>query len=406
MRVKPSSVFAAIGVFMAILVVGGGLGLYKYRQIEDAAANKQAFEPAEAVRIVPATEVEWRPMADLVGTVLSLRSVRVSNEIAGRVNEVRFESGSIIDAGEIIFTLDDASEQADLEAAEASVRVAQANVAVLDTRLRLAGTELERMKAAAVARAVSEMELDRAVSEIERGNADRIRLVAEVDQAKARVEQVQARLDKMTVRAPFRARAGLRNIHEGQYLAEGSEVVMLEEVSERIYLDFPIPQEYAPRVHPGLVVMAQADVLGDEPVRIEVVAADAVVNNSTRNLRVRAVVDNKEGKLRPGMFVQIRVPVEESRTYTVVPSTAIRRTSYADQIFIVAPSENPADPPGSLRAAQRFVTLGPTIGSNIIILDGVEAGEPVAATGSFKLRDGAKVMPVEEPAGPPTARAK
>lgn len=403
---KRSSILAAIGVFMVILAVGGGLGLYKYRQIEDAAANKQAFEPAETVRLAKAAEIEWRPMADLVGTVLSLRSVRVSNELAGRIKEVRFESGSVIEAGEVILTLDDAAERADLEAAAASVRVAEANVAVLDTRLRLARLELDRLEAAAEARAVSEMELDRARSEIERGDADRIRLLAETDQAKARVEQVRARLDKMTMRAPFRARAGLRNIHEGQYLAEGADVVMLEEVSERIYLDFPIPQEYAPRVHPGLVVMATSDVLGDQPVRIEVAAVDAAVNNSTRNLRVRAIVDNKEGKLRPGMFVQIRVPVEESRTYTVVPSTAIRRTSYADQVFVVAPSTLPHDQPGAMRAAQRFVTLGPTIGNDIIVLDGIDVGETVAATGSFKLRDGAKVVPAPEPADPTTASAK
>lgn len=391
---KRSAVMAGVGIFAAILLVGGGLGLYKYKTIEAAAANAQHFEPAEAVQFAEARTVSWRPMADLVGTVVSLRSVRVSNEIGGRVTSVKFESGSIVEEGEVLLTLDDTTDRADLAAAEASVRVAQASVEVMDVRIALARTELERMTGVA-AGGVAALDLDRAKSELQRAETERQRLVAEVDQAKARAEQVRARLDKMVIRAPFKARAGLRHVHEGQYLAEGTEIVMLEEISDRIYLDFPIPQEYAPRAQPGLVVMATSDILGPEPVRIEVVAADAVVSNETRNLRVRAIVDNKEGRLRPGMFVQVRVPVEEPRDYVVVPATAVRRASYADYLFAIAPSTEANDPPGTYRAKQRFVKLGPTVGDDVIILEGVTSGETVAATGSFKLRDNAKVMPVE-----------
>jgi membrane fusion protein (multidrug efflux system) len=308
---------------------------------------------------------------------------------------VNFESGAVVEKGDVLLTLDDASDRADLAAANASVRVAEANVEVMDVRISLARKELDRMQGAADAKAVAAMELDRSKSELQRAEADRERLVAEVDQAKAKVDQVNARLAKMVIRAPFRARAGLRSVHEGQYLAEGASVVMLEEVSEKIYLDFPIPQEYAPRVFPGLVVMATSDVMGPDPIRIEVAAVDAAVNNDTRNLRVRAVVDNKEGRLRPGMFVQIRVPVEEPREYVVVPSTAVRRASYADQLFVVGKGEKEGDGPDVKRVKQRFVKLGPTVGQDVIVLEGVKEGETVAATGSFKLHDGSKVMPVE-----------
>lgn len=401
---KRSSVLAGIALFASILGIAGGLWYVKARSIRAAAASKVAYEPAEAVQLAEARRVEWRPMADLVGTVLSMRSVVVRNELAGKVIDVRFESGSVVEAGDVLLTLNGTIDEADLAAAEASVRVAEAGVEVMEVRLRLAGIELERMMGAAEARAVAAMELDRAKSELERGQADRLRLLAEVDQAKARVAQVRARLDKMVIRAPFRARAGLRSVHEGQYLAEGADVVRLEEVSERVYLDFAIPQEYAPRVHPGLAVMATSDVLGPEPVRIEVAAVDATVNNSTRNLRVRAVVENKEGRLRPGMFVQIRVPVEEAREYVVVPATAVRRSSYADQVFVVSPGKKPGDGPADLRAAQRFVKLGPSVGDDVIILEGVAEGETVAASGSFKLFDGIKVVPVKAGAGGQTAR--
>ncbi|MBC7835575.1 MAG: efflux RND transporter periplasmic adaptor subunit [Phycisphaerales bacterium] len=380
---KRSSVFAAAVLFIGLGAVAGGLALYKYREVAAAAAAGGGYEPAEAVGIVAAREELWQPTSDLVGTVIARRSVLVRNELEGRVTAVGFDSGSIVEEGQTVLTQDDTTERADLEGARASVRVAEANVGQADSRIRLAEQMRERLRSVEV-RAIAEADVDRADSELSTAQAERLRWEAEVDQANARVAQLGARLAKMTITAPFRARAGMRVVHEGQYLPEGAEVVWLQELTESIYLDFAIPQEYAPRVKAGTAVMATGDLLGPEPVRIEVVATDAIVNNDTRNLRVRAVVENSAGTLVPGMFVQIRVPVEEPRPYVVVPGTAVRRASYADSVFVVVPGKGD----GELRASQRFVKLGPAIGSDVIVLEGVEVGERVVATGSFKLRDG------------------
>lgn len=384
---KRSSVVAAVVLFVALGAVGGGLAAYKIRAIRSDAANQQAFEPPQAVQVVPAKQIEFVPMADLVGSVISLRSVMVSNELPGTITSVQFDSGAIVEQGQVLLTLDDSADRADLAAMEANVRVAEANLGVVDARVWLAETEAGRLRSAVQDRAASEIELDRATAELDKAKADRIRLLAEIDLAKARVSQVQTRLAKMVIKAPFRARAGLRRMHEGQYLAEGAEVVAMEEIADTIYLDFAVPQEYLARVRPGTSVMATSDLLGPNPVRIEVAAVDATVNSATRNVRVRAVVDNRDDRLRPGMFIQIRVPVEAAEMRVVVPTTAVRRTPYADQVFLVAPGETP----GELRAKQRFVTLGPTIGDQVIVLKGLEPGDQVAANGSFKLRDGALV---------------
>lgn len=386
---KRSPLVAGAAVFLGVGAVAGGLTAYKVHAL--GADAGQGWEPAMAVQVVPAREVLWNPEADLVGTVLSLRSVELQTEVAGVVREVRFESGAIVEAGQVLLVLDDAVERADLAAAEASVRVAEASVSAADARLSLARAELRRVEEIAQAKVASEIDLDRARSELDGATAERARALAELEAARARVTQVQVQLAKRTLRAPFRARAGLRYVHEGQYLKDGVTVVALEEVSERIHLDFAIPQDYAPRVRKGVSVMAHAAVLGPDPVRIEVVALDAAVNTETRNLRVRAILDDPGGVLRPGMFVQLRVPVADPQPYIVVPATAVRRTSYADQVFVVVPGAAP----GELRAKQRFVKLGPTVGEDVIVLEGVEAGEQVAATGSFKLRDGALVAPAD-----------
>lgn len=388
---KRSSIIAAAAIFLGIGIIGGGLALYKVKSIQHAAAAGGGFEPAEAVQVVPVSEVSWQPMADLVGTVLSLRSVRVSNELAGVIREVKFDSGAIVEPGQVLVLLDDATDRADLAAAQSAVRVAEANINVVDARLKLAESEVVRMDTAAKANAVAAMEVDRTTSERDRIKADRIRLLAEVDQARAAVDQVQTRLNKKVIKAPFRGRTGIKTVHDGQYLAEGTPIVMLEEVADRIFLDFAVPQEYLVRVKPGMKVMATGALLGPEPVMIEVVAVDATVNNETRNIRVRCVVDNTEQRLRPGMFVQVRVPTEEPRPYVVIPSTAVRRTSFADQVFVVAAGEAP----DKLRAKQRFVKLGASVGDDVIVLEGLKPGEQIAATGSFKLRDGALVMKAE-----------
>ena len=388
---KLSSVLAATGIFVVIGSAAGGLAWYKHQRDHKNDGMPKGHEPAEAVQLLKAREIHWQPMSDLVGTVLSLRSIVVSNELAGTIRELKFDSGAIVEAGQVLVVFDDATDRADLLAAQASVRVAQASVSVADARLKLAHSELGRWEEAVQLKASSEMDLDRSKAELDRATADRERLIAEVDLAKAKVDQVQSRLDKRVIKAPFRARVGLRTVHEGQYLVDGSQVVSLQEVSDKIYLDFAIPQEYLARVKPGMSVMATGAVFGPEPVKIDVVAIDASVNNETRNVRVRSIVDNKNGLLRQGMFVQVSVPVEAPSPRVVIPNTSLRRSSYGDQVFVVVAAEAP----GMYRAKQRFVKLGPTVGEDVIVLEGVKAGDELATVGSFKLHDGAQVRSVE-----------
>ncbi|MBA4120727.1 MAG: hypothetical protein C0513_08555 [Isosphaera sp.] len=385
----------AVWAIVAGVVVAGAGGAAVYFRHElgrggPPADQAQAFEPAEAVEVVEARRVLWNPTADLVGTVFAIRSVVARNEVPGVVSFVGFDSGSVVEPGQVILRLDDKTERADLRVAQASVRVAEANAAQSDAQILLAELELERLTAVQDS-AVAKIEIDRTRSRLAVARADRQRWLAEVDQALARVAQVEARLSKLTVRAPFRARAGIRTVHESQFLAEGVEVVTLQEVTDRIYLDFAVAQEFVPRVSVGARVQATGELLGPDPVSIEVIAADAAVSRDTRNLRVRAVVDNAAGLLVPGMSVQVNVPMEEPRPYTVIPGTAVRRTAYADSVYVLQ-----ADERGDVRARQRYVTLGQSVGEDVIVLTGLRQGERIAAAGSFKLFDGAKVL-----VGPP-----
>lgn len=379
-------------VVVGLLVAAGVLAKIKLGARPEPAGGG-GFEPSEATEIVEARQVTWRPTADLVGTAFAMRSVTLRNELPGVVRFVGFQSGQTVEQGQVLLRQDDTTDRADLEAAKAAVRVAEANIVQVDTQIKLADAELSRLTDVQSG-AVADIDLDRARTKVDSAKADRGRWVAEVDQAKARVVQIEARLSKLTLVAPFKARVGMRTIHEGQFLKEGVDIVDLQELTDDIYLDFAVPEQYASRVKEGTTVMATGDLLGPDPVAIRVAAVDATVNNETRNLRVRSIVKNARGVLVPGMSVLVRVPIEEDKPYVVVPSMAVRRAAYANSIFVVT-----AEPDGqTLRAHQRFVTLGPTVGDDVIVLQGLKTGERVAGAGSFKLRDGAKVMAGSPPA--------
>ncbi|MGH7132950.1 MAG: efflux RND transporter periplasmic adaptor subunit [Phycisphaerales bacterium] len=398
MKLKVQTVIAAAAVIVGLLAVGGGLAFIKMQQIKKAAAGAGGFEPAEAVQTVTARQADWGATARLVGTVFPLRMVTLSNEVAGVVKEVLFESDMVVQPGQVLITLDASTEEADLAAAQASIRVSEAAVRAADAAIGLWEANVNRLTGAVELKAMSQTDLDNARSQLDNARAQRDKASAEIDQAKARVNQVSATIAKKTIRAPFLARTGIRNIHPGQYLAEGSTIVALQGITDDIYLDFAVPQEYAKRVQRGYTVTAVSDAFGGKPITVVVDAVDATADRNTRNIRIRSLVHNTDQRLRPGMSVDVTVPVDEPRPVILVPSTAVRRASYGDHVFLIAPSTNEKDPKGSLRAKQQFIKLGPPVGPDIIITEGLKAGDEIAAAGSFKLRDGAMVMKAPPPA--------
>lgn len=408
-------------MLLAALVVVGA-GVYAARHWKKPEAGMQGPPPV-AVDIVQAKQETWQPTGRLVGTVIAKRSVNLSNEIVGVVTEVGFDSGAIVEPGQVLLKLDAKTELADLAAAEAAQRLAAAAIEVAEADVKVAKTNVEWSLAnyqrykGAPAKAVSESDVDKARTDLEKAQSSLqreesvvLQMRAEVDQAKARVDQINTLLAKKTLRAPFRARAGMRNIHPGQYLAEGTQIVLLHELTDDIYVDFAIPQEYTPLVHPGTTVTATSNILGRgvaNTVQMSVLSMDASVNPVTRNIRVRTSVPNKDQVLKPGMFIDVEVPIGPSEQVVTVPTTSIRRAAFGDHVFVITPM--PPPPPGSpappppdpkappmpppMLANQTMVKVGPNLGNRVIVLTGLAAGQEVAAGGSFKLRDKGLVFP-------------
>ena len=170
-----------------------------------------------------------------------------------------------------------------------------------------------------------------------------------------------------------------------------------------IYVNFGVPQQDAVRARIGRTVRVTiADLPGDQ-FKGRITALDAVVNEETRNVQVQATLPNRDGRLRPGMFVQAAVILGESQPVVPIPASAVNYAPYGNSVFIVADMKGPGGQ--TYRGVrQQFVTLGGARGDQVAIVAGVSPGDEVVTSGVFKLRNGAavRVNNTVQPANDPT----
>lgn len=358
---SPSRIGAVI-LLVSIVVVAGALAAWKGASLKAAEAASPP-EPMEVVTVAVAQPGEHRPTATSIGTVLALRSVTLRNELPGTVRRVALTPGRIVEPGEVLVALDVAVERAELEAQQA--------------RLALTETTLARLQRLLALRAVSAEEVDRAR--------------AERDVALADIARLEAIIERKTVRAPFRARVGLADVHPGQYLSEGTELTTLQGVADAAHVDFAVAQGVAARLRVGDTVFV-AVTSDATPVPAKILAIDARVDPVTRNALVRARV-GADAPVAPGASVRVRVPVGAPTEAVVIPVGALRMGPGGDHVFVIADDEQ-----GRPRAQLRVVRAGEVLGDSVLIEDGLVAGEQVAVSGSFKLREGVLVVVAGEPA--------
>jgi len=340
-------------VLLATLVLtAGSLVAWKRASARkaDAAAARQP-EPVESITLAVARGRQYRPTTTSVGTVLALTSITLRNELAGTVRQVALAPGQVVEAGAVLVALDVSVEEAELQA-----QTAQAD---------LAATTLARQERLQEAQATSQ-------EEVEQARAAR-------DVALAQIARTRAIIAKKTIRAPFRARVGLADVHPGQYLNEGTELTTLQGVDAAANVDFTVAQAVAAELHPGepITVYAAND---PRPMTARIVAVDARIDPTTRNAMVRARIPSHAPA--PGASVRIEVPVGPPTTVVAIPVSALRKGPGGDHVFLIV-----ADSAGRSRAHDQPVQSGPVLDDEVVILNGLTPGQRVATSGSFKLRE-------------------
>ena len=353
-------------------VLGSGVLLAAWKQDtnrEAAEAAAKQPEPVERVTLATAEARDHQATTTAIGTVLALRSITLRNEVSGTVVRASLKPGQLVEAGTVLVALDTSVEQAELRA--------------LDAQAKLAKTMLERRERLLEHGATTQDEVDQ--------------VSAQRDVAEAQSARLRALIAKKSIRAPFRARVGLSDVHPGQYLNEGVTLTTLQGVEDDVHVDFSLAQSVAAGIQPGSSVEVRTSQGRTLPA--EVVAVDARVDPNTRSATVRARLSGGANGPAPGASVRVLVRVGESSKAVVIPVSALRKGPEGDHVWIVK-----ADAQGALRAHERKVESGPVLGETMVVLSGLERGERIAASGSFKLREGLRVQPQDPVAAAPATK--
>jgi len=350
-------------MLVAVAALLGGLGFMKYRQVEAAMAMGASFQPPPtAVTTVVAQKETWPSTLSVIGTAAAIEGVTVSADLPGTIDKIHFDSGQWVHEGDILVELDTRQERAQLASLEAQRDLAKINY--------------DRAQELVKAGVISRSDYDNAT--------------AQQKATEAQVGDTRAAIARKTIHAPFTGLLGIRQVSLGQYLAAGQAIVSLQSLSP-IYVNFGVPQQDTPKVVAGHVVRITNSGLPGMEFTGRITALDSVINEQTRNIQVQATVTNRDNKLRPGMFVQVELPLGTPRQVVPLPASAINYAPYGDSVFVVTDMKDPkGNPYRGVR--QQVVKIEGSRGDQVAVTSGINPGDEVVSSGVFRLRNGAPVQ--------------
>jgi membrane fusion protein (multidrug efflux system) len=357
------------GLLVVIAVLAGIKGAQIGKLIGMGKQFQEMGPPPEAVGSAVAKAETWETTVSAVGSISSLRNVAVSAEVPGTVAKIRFESGQIAREGQVLVELE--------------AEVERAQLASVTARRELADQNAERSRKLAAGGAITKAQLDDTQAQLKTAVTDAAAL--------------RAQLERKIIRAPFKGRLGIRAVNVGQYLTPGTTVTTLDAMGGT-FVDFTLPQEELAIIAVGLPVRVTMEG-AKEALTGTISAIDPTIDQTTRNVKIRAAIPELPGTPRPGSFVKVEVIKPSKAQVVAVPATALVHASYGDSVFVVE-DKKPGSPGMDKTqdgktvqiARQQFVRTGPTRGDFIAINKGVNAGQSVVSAGAFKLRNNTPVV--------------
>jgi len=357
-------------VLVVVLALAAYKGLAIYREIQQFSAP----QPPISVNAAEAVAQPWQNRLSAIGTLKAFQGIDLTVEVAGTARDVLFQSGEKVRLNQPLIQMDSDVEKASLGTAQAE--------------LGLAKVEYQRGSNLVTRQAISKSEFDR--------------LSAELQKANASVAQLQATLAKKRILAPFAGTIGIRQVDVGDYLASGTTIATLQDLST-LFVDFFLPEQNVPQLAIGQRVRIQVAAYPDEVFEGQIAAINPKVEATTRNLLVRARLGNPDEKLLPGMFANLQVLLADETPQVLVPETAITYTLYGNSVYVIAAQHADDGSPASdadgkpiLQVERRFVETGERREGRVVILKGLQAGEQVVSAGQLKLDSGARVAIVAD----------
>lgn len=350
---------AYLYVALLLLLLFGGISGYLYNKFSTL-ASMDFSPPPVTVAIATARAETWPSTLDAVGSIRATRGVNLAAETSGEIIAISVDSGDPVVAGQLLLTLNDSVEQASLKRAEAN--------------LVLARQLFQRDASLIKQQSIPQSQLDRSR--------------ADLDAAMASLAEIEAQLDNKRIVAPFAGNVGIIEVKRGDYIENGTAITTLQDLSE-LEIDFSVPARYFSSLRKGLPITVRT-ASSDRSYGAVLEAVDVAVDPGTRNLALRAALNESDGLL-PGMFAQLHIDLQRPRQVITLPETAVSYSLQGDTVFVVEEDED------GMLVNPRVVKTGSVRDGRIAISDGVQEGDSIASVGQNKLYRGARIVAEENP---------
>ncbi len=336
-----------------------------------------------------------------IGTIKAIQSVDVRARVEGFLNQVAFQQGHTVEAGQLLYQIEQDQYQAALASAEGQLAAAQASLASAKATLEDKQADFERFAVLVKKGDTSQTNFDRAKAQRDEAQASVESANASIKQAQASIEQAKINLGYTTISSPIAGRIGATKYTEGNLVDPSSGTLATVVQLDPIRAVFSIPSADFVRIQervaddgadhardlfvPGLILPTGKtyDQKG------KVAFADNQVNPSTGTIPIYADFPNPDRLLLPGQFVTAVVRTAEKKEEPVVPASAIQRTREGEQVFLVGKDN---------RVEQRSIKTGIQVGTGYAVTSGLQSGEIVIVSGVQKVKPGMEVKPVKESA--------
>ncbi len=347
---------AYVVVIVLLVAIFGSIGAYLYQRFS-ALANADFSPPPVTIAASTARLESWKETLNAVGSIQAVRGVELTSETSGEITTILFESGDEVRAGQLLVVLNDEVEIASRNSQIATLELAE----ILFNRDR---TLMDKGS-------IPQTQFDRSRADLER--------------ARAELAETEARLANKRITAPFAGTMGIRRVDVGDYVSPGTVIATLQDHSE-LEIDFTVPARYTPDLRAGLSVSVRVDAYPDRTFKATVAAVDSRADPNTRNVLLRARLEEVEGLL-PGMFAVLEVDLGADRQVVTVPETAMTYALQGNTIYVIEP-----DGENQLTAVARVVEAGRVQDGRVAVLSGLQPGDKVVSVGQNKLYRGVRVL--------------
>ncbi|WP_438864135.1 efflux RND transporter periplasmic adaptor subunit [Neptunicella sp.] len=345
-QVRVTPLLLAAALLIAVVIY-----LYLPKDVEEQKHQKQQ----SPVVLYTAKQLPLEIIIEALGTAIANEAVMITAQTSDVVDNIQFEDGQLVKAGQLLLTLNSREEKA--------------KVNELQINLREAKRQLERISNLAKGNATSEQLLDEQE--------------AKVKGMKAQLEVANTKLAELEVRAPFAGRLGIRQVSLGALVKPGDMITTLDDLHQ-VKVDFSIAEQYLASIKVGQKIAATSIAYPDTIFNGKVSSIDSRIDPVTRAIKVRAIVDNPEYLLRPGMLLQINIQEKKFNTI-MVPEGSLIPIQDKQYVFVVD-SNNIAH--------RKEVEIGERKPGWVQIVKGLDIGEQIVAEGSLRLSDGSSIKNV------------